>query len=43
MIEKYLTGDVKRKHIEERMINLSLKETYDKQLIKRDSLETIKE
>ncbi|CAL2059095.1 penicillin-binding protein 2 [Tenacibaculum sp. 190524A05c] len=43
MIEKYLTGEVKRKHIEERMINLSLKETYDKQLIKRDSLETIKE
>lgn len=43
MIEKYLTGEVKRKHIEERMINLSLKETYDKQLEKKDSLETIKE
>ncbi len=43
MIEKYLTGEVKRKHIEERMINLSLKETYNKQLEKKDSLETIKE
>ncbi|MFY7670186.1 penicillin-binding protein 2 [Tenacibaculum sp. MEBiC06402] len=43
MIEKYLTGDVTRKHIEDRMLNLSLKETYDKQLEKRDSLETIKE
>ncbi|MCH2034857.1 MAG: penicillin-binding protein 2 [Tenacibaculum sp.] len=43
MIEKYLTGEVQRKHIEERMINLSLKETYDKQLEKSDSLETIKE
>lgn len=43
MIEKYLTGEVQRKHIEERMINLSLKETYDKQLEKRDSIETIKE
>ena len=43
MIEKYLNGEVKRKNIEERMINLSLKETYDKQLVKLDSLETIKE
>jgi penicillin-binding protein 2 len=43
MIEKYLTGETQRKHIEERMINLSLKETYDKQLEKSDSLETIKE
>lgn len=43
MIEKHLTGEVQRKHIEERMINLSLKETYDKQLEKSDSLETIKE
>lgn len=42
MIEKYLTGEVQRKLIEERMINLSLKETYDKQLEKSDSLETIK-
>ncbi|AUC14077.1 penicillin-binding protein 2 [Tenacibaculum sp. SZ-18] len=43
MIEKYLNGDVQRKNIEERMMNLSLKDTYNKQLEKRDSLETIKE
>lgn len=32
LIEKYLNGEITRKHIEERMINLSLKERYDKQL-----------
>jgi len=40
MIEKYLNKSVKRKHIEERMVNLSLEETYKKQLQIPDSLET---
>lgn len=40
MIEKYINGIVERKHIEERMINLSLQETYKKQLQNIDSLET---
>lgn len=40
MIEKYLNGVVKRKNIEERMINMSLKETYNKHLKNTDSLET---
>ncbi|MBA6155936.1 penicillin-binding protein 2 [Tenacibaculum sp. S7007] len=40
MIEKYLTGKTKRKHIEERMINLSLQKEYDKLIQKKDTLET---
>ncbi len=40
MIEKYLTGKTKRKHIEERMINLSLQNEYDKLIQKKDTLET---
>ncbi|MDY0780716.1 penicillin-binding protein 2 [Tenacibaculum sp. IB213877] len=42
MIEKYLKGDISRKHIEERMINMSLQNIYDKQIQKTDSLETRK-
>ncbi len=34
MIEKYLNKSIKRKHIEERIYNISLQEEYDKQLIK---------
>ena len=40
MIEKYLNKSISRKHIEERMINLSLEETYSKQLQNTDSIET---
>ncbi|CAM1345122.1 penicillin-binding protein 2 [Tenacibaculum amylolyticum] len=40
MIEKYLNGTVSRKALEDRMINLSLQETYDKQIEKKDSLAT---
>lgn len=40
MIEKYLNGNIKRKNIEERMYNLSLEETYRKQLQNIDSIET---
>ena len=40
MIEQYLTGATKRKHIEEKMFNLSLQETYKKQLQNLDSIET---
>jgi penicillin-binding protein 2 len=43
MIEKYLTGKITRTYVEDRMVNLNLKETYDMQLVKIDSLETIKE
>jgi len=43
MIEKYLTGSTQRKHIEERMYNLSLKDVYNKQLLKLDTIETAKE
>ena len=43
MIEKYLTDTIKRKHIETRMINLSLEERYKKQLQNIDTLETRKE
>ncbi|TYQ00437.1 penicillin-binding protein 2 [Tenacibaculum adriaticum] len=43
MIEKYLNGTTERKHIEERMLNLSLQEIYNKQLQIPDSLETGKE
>lgn len=40
MIEKYLNGNVSRKALEDRMINLNLQETYDKQIEKKDSLAT---
>ena len=40
LIEKYLTGTIKRKNVEERMFNLSLQEIYNKQLPKIDSIET---
>ncbi|CAM1365888.1 Penicillin-binding protein 2 [Tenacibaculum sediminilitoris] len=44
LIEKYLKGSISRKYIEERMINLTLKEEYDKkqQLLtqKKDTIET---
>lgn len=43
IIEKYVNGEVKRKAFEERIMNLSLKKTYDKYLVKKDTLETIKE
>ncbi len=38
MIEKYLNGKVKRKHVEDRMINMSLQNEYDKLIIKKDTL-----
>ena len=38
MIEKYLNGKVKRKHIEDRMINMSLQKEYDKLIKKKDTL-----
>ncbi|MBS9773878.1 MAG: penicillin-binding protein 2 [Tenacibaculum sp.] len=40
LIEKYINGEVLRKHVEERMINLSLEHIYDKQIKKIDSIET---
>ncbi|WP_435264147.1 penicillin-binding protein 2 [Tenacibaculum sp. nBUS_03] len=40
LIEKYLTGEIKRKHIEKRMLNLSLKNVYDKLIPKKDTIET---
>ncbi|WP_299623855.1 penicillin-binding protein 2 [uncultured Tenacibaculum sp.] len=43
MIEKYLNGNVERKALEERMVKLSLKEEYDKLLVKKDTIETIRE
>ena len=39
MIEQYLTDTIKRKNIEEKMFNLSLEETYKKQLQNIDSIE----
>lgn len=42
MIEKYLNGEVLRKDLEERMINLSLQEEYDKLIVKKDSIETVR-
>ena len=38
MIEKYLNKTVNRKHIENRMVNLSLQNVYDKLIPKKDSL-----
>ncbi len=38
MIEKYLTGKISRTGLEERMTNLSLEETYKKQLEKKNSI-----
>ncbi len=38
MIEKYLTNAISRKNIEERMINLSLQNEYDKLILKKDSI-----
>jgi len=43
MIEKYLKGTIERKHVEERMFNLSLEEIYKQQTQNIDSLETGKE
>ncbi len=43
MIELYLTDTIKRKNIEEKMFNLSLEETYKKQLQNIDSIETREE
>lgn len=43
MIEKYLKDSISRKHVEERMINLSLQEIYNIQIQKNDSLETGKQ
>ena len=40
MIEKYLKGSTERKHIEEKILHLSLQETYNKQIQNKDSLET---
>ncbi|WP_299006155.1 penicillin-binding protein 2 [uncultured Tenacibaculum sp.] len=42
LIEKYLKGEVTRKHVEDRMINLSLQERYDNQLLiqKTDTIAT---
>lgn len=40
LIEKYLKGKVDRKHVEERMLNLSLQSVYDKLTEKKDTLET---
>jgi penicillin-binding protein 2 len=34
MIEKYINGETTRKYVEERMLNGSLKDEYDKQLLK---------
>lgn len=38
MIEKYLNKKVERKHIENRMFNLSLQNVYDKLIQKKDSI-----
>ncbi|WP_271407062.1 penicillin-binding protein 2 [Tenacibaculum soleae] len=38
MIEKYIKGTVTKKHVEERMINLSLQKEYDKLIKKKDTL-----
>ena len=32
MIEKYLNGETKRKYLEDRMMNGSLQDEYDRQL-----------
>lgn len=39
LIEKYINREIKRKHVEKRMFNLSLQDIYDKQIQKTDSLE----
>lgn len=39
LIEKYLKGKVKRKHVEERMLNLNLQDVYDKLIEKKDTIE----
>ncbi len=38
MIEKYLKGTIAKKHIEDRMINLSLQSEYNKLIKKKDTL-----
>ena len=38
MIEKYIKGSVTKKHLEERMINMSLQKEYDKLIKKKDTL-----
>ncbi len=40
LIEKYLTGEIKRKHIEKRMLDLNLKAVYDKLIPKKDTIAT---
>ncbi len=39
MIEKYLNGEVKRKNIEQRMLNLSLEKVYEKQTQLQQNIE----
>lgn len=43
MIEKYLNGIVLRKELEQRMVELSLQKEYDKLIVKKDTLEAIRE
>ena len=38
LIEKYLNGKISRKHIEDRMINMSLQKEYEKLIKKKDTL-----
>ena len=38
MIEKYIKGSVTKKHLEDRMINMSLQKEYDKLIKKKDTL-----
>lgn len=40
LIEKYLNGNISRKQVETRMLNLSLQAEYDKLLPKKDSIES---
>ncbi|WP_299136921.1 penicillin-binding protein 2 [uncultured Tenacibaculum sp.] len=40
LIEKYLTGKISRKHIEKRMLDLSLKSVYEKLIPKKDTIAT---
>ena len=38
MIEKYLTGKITKKYVEDRIINMSLQKEYDKLIKKKDTL-----
>ncbi|MBE7629934.1 penicillin-binding protein 2 [Tenacibaculum piscium] len=40
LIEKYLRGSITNKHLEQRMINMSLQKEYDKLIKKNDTLAT---